>query len=496
MAVRNIRGIGRTKPIPVLHFIPPRFNLIYKLELVSPTETIDITKLIVEGEFTDGVTSTIGSFNFKILDPSNTNSGKIDEFDTVNLYLDYGSTATTLRFSGKIERKANVEYAFLELSGRSVALNVTGINVTYDSSGSKARSVILKEIVDKYFSGVISTANIEDDLTEVEKNYSEMPFWDVVEDLCDDGGRDAYISPSLVMNYFLKGSRDSTTEAIVERVNLINPIEFAKDTEELVTKVRIYGQKKGGIPIIATSDSDTTITKGITKELKIDNANIATQDQAKAFADWKFERNKVLPTLGAVQSLMLPTIAHGERVRIFSPTNNIPPVFYEINSYTHSFSKSGAPKTIVNIKKPRLNIPEILKRNIQFQTETTEGDNPNEMEFSIIYDFTTETGGTKSNVQITDGVLKTTAGNSAGTWISPPITIPTRATAIESRMTGDSLASTQFFVDMTGSNVFTQIAGPNTTAKTIATGKKVQIKLALNSANTQIRSVGLLYKIT
>ena len=495
--VRNIKQIGRSrnvKPIPVIHFIPPKFSAIYKLELVSSTESIDVTKSLVEGEFTDGVTTTVGEFNFKLLDASNNYSGRINEFDTINLYLDYGTTATTLRFSGKIERKSNTEYVFLELTGRSVAINTTGTNVTYNSNGLKARSVILTEIVDKYFSGTISTSGIEEDLGTIEKVYSEVPFQEVLEELCDSGVRDAYISPSLVMNYFAKGSRSNITEAIVEERNLITPHDFAKDTEEVVTKVKVYGKKVSGIPVLATSDSDTTITKGITKELKIDNSNIANETQGKSLADWEFTKKKVLPTLGSVESLMLPTLAPGEKLRIVSPANNIPPLFYEINSYTHSFSETGVPKTIVNIKKPRLNIPEILKKNIKFQTEIVEGDNPNEMEFSLIHDFITETGGTKINTVIIDGVLKTTSGNSTGTWISPETVIDVSATAIEPRISGDNLAGVQIFVNMTGGNDFTQIAGPNTSAETVITGQHVKIKLVINSANTQIKSVGLLYK--
>ena len=499
MAARNVRRIGgskNVKPIPVTHFIPPKSNPIYKLELVSSTETIDVTNKLVEGEFTDGVTSTIGNFTFRILDPSNNFSGRIDEYDTVNLYLDYGATATTLRFSGKIERKSNVDYVYLELSGRSVALTTTGVNVTYNSDGQKARSTILTEIIEKYFSGVITTGGIETDSGTIQANYSEVPFWDVVEALCSSGGRDAYISPSLEMNYFLIGSRRSTTEAVVEDRNLINPFDFAKDTEEVVTKVKIYGKKINNIPVLATSDSDTTVTKGITKERKIDNANLLDEVQAKAVADWEFEQNKVLPTLGGVISLMLPTIAPGQKIKMVSPSNNIPPEYYEVSSYSHKFSEKGVPVTVVNIKKPRLNIPEIIKKNIVFQTAIVEGDNPNEMEFSLITDFNTDSTGDKSDVQITDGVLKTTEGNTTGTWTSTLKVLDEVATAIEPRITGNNLAGVQVFVSMNGGTTFTQVAGPNTTSQKIVTGKNVKLRVVLNSSTAQVSSVGLLYKIS
>ena len=37
----------------------------------------------------------------------------------------------------------------------------------------------------------------------------------------------------------------------------------------IYTKVRVYGRRDGNVPIIASSQEDTTNTKGITKDLKI-----------------------------------------------------------------------------------------------------------------------------------------------------------------------------------------------------------------------------------
>ena len=59
--VRNIRGIGGIKPIPVNIFIPPKFNAIVKIEIVTASDTYDITDFVEAGSWTDGATEGIGS---------------------------------------------------------------------------------------------------------------------------------------------------------------------------------------------------------------------------------------------------------------------------------------------------------------------------------------------------------------------------------------------------------------------------------------------------
>ena len=193
-AVRNVGKISssrKPKPIPVIHFIPPAAAQIYKIEIVTNTTTEDVTDLLVNGEYTDGVTDAIGSFFFRLLDANNTLGDIVTEFNTVNVYLDYGNVATTLRFAGKIERKSSAEQIYLDVSGRSIAMITTGVNVTYDSEGPKSRSSILSSIINKYFSGTITTSGLEDDNGPYDVNYAEMPFWSVVEDICNAGPESA-----------------------------------------------------------------------------------------------------------------------------------------------------------------------------------------------------------------------------------------------------------------------------------------------------------------
>lgn len=504
--VRNLRGIGKPKPIPVFHFIPPFFSPVWKIEVVTDTETIDITDLLVEGSYLDGVTNSVGEFDFKILDPNNTNSDKIEEFDTVNVYLDYGKIATTLRFVGKIERKSNQNQVYLIITGRSLGMITTGTNITYSSDGPKARSLILKEIINtkeadgvtpKYFNGIISDTGIEDDLTEIEVNYEEMPFWDVVEEICISGGRDAYVSSDSVFNYFLKGSRQNTTEAVVEDINLVEAIDYTIDTQDVYTKVRVYGKKVNNIPIIATTQPDTSNTKGIIKELKINNNSITSGTQALELAEATAEDKKLPPTLGSIISLLLPTLLPGEKVNIANPTNNIPPAGYKINSFRHMFSSEDSPKTELIIQKQRVELSTILKSNIKFQSDIPDSVNKYDLDFSYIIGFDSESG-THDDTIINEGHLKVSPGSSNGSWVSDIINLSGNVEVLELRWNGDNLiksynlTTSKLWYSFTGGAPWTPyIIG----ASAAVNGSQLRIRADLNDSTAQTSNIVALYKI-
>jgi hypothetical protein len=511
MAVRNIGGFGKPKPIPVIHFIPPRFSPVWKVEIATDTETIDVTEIVFSGEFSDGVTDNIGDFVFRLLDPSNNVSNRIEEFDTVNIYMDYGKTATTLRFVGKIERKSNAEQIFLDISGRSVAMITTGTNVTYSSSGLKARSEILTEIIELRFSGLIATTGIEEDLVEIEVNYSEIPFWQIVAEICNGADRDAYVGTDLVFNYFARGSKYNRTEAVVENINLVEAFDFAKDTEEIVTKVRVYGNIDGNVPIIYSSGSNTSQTKGIVKEYKQNISGIVTPAQAKDLAISKAASNLVAPTLGTISSMMLPTLLPGEKVKIANPTNNIPPADYEINSFRHMFSEDGAPTTTLVIKKERASVSRILKSNYVFQNDITDDINPLEMDYTVILDYRRQvstTGnavigegyfaqGVFDNVETEvsstgNGVLKTVSGET-GSWTSPEIQTEGLVSKISLNHNSEYIGATKFFVSLDRGLKFVEIGSAAGNFTFDSPQNSIIIKADIKSSSTRIEKIGINY---
>lgn len=92
MAIRNIQGIGNPKPIPIYHVIPPAFQPLWRVEIVTDYETIDVTELFT-GYYSDAVTSSIGDFEITIIDPIKQVSSRVNNYDEVVFYLDYAGKA-------------------------------------------------------------------------------------------------------------------------------------------------------------------------------------------------------------------------------------------------------------------------------------------------------------------------------------------------------------------------------------------------------------------
>lgn len=493
MAVRNLLSLGRTKPIPIFVWIPPTFGAIHKIEIVSSGTTYDVTDIMIEGEYTDGVTETIGSFSFKIDNSTQIYTNLFSAYDIVNVYIDYASSATTKRFSGYIERVANSDYNLI-ITGRSLAAKYMGKNVTYSVSDA-LRSDTLKNVLAKYFSDITQT-NIETDTGTATVNYFDKPLFDVVEELSMAGDFDAYLDVNNDFHYFSSGSRQNTTEAVVHEYNLISTGDFSSDASDVANKVKVYGAQDGNIPILATAPDTTSQTTYGIKELKINDESINTISQAQARADYELSINKDPPVIGEVLSLGLPTLQPGEQVRISDPSNGLNPAYYTIQKYTHKFNNDEPFQTTLTVQKERSTIPRILKKRIRFESELSANNNPNELDYSNPFSFSSDSG-THTNTVISvnsstgKGELKTD-GSSSGTWISDTVNLDSNITAIEPRISGINLPGVLLSISTDGGLLFTSISSGTIT---IPAGKNIQMKININSADTVVSGAGFLYSL-
>jgi len=509
MPVRNIGAIGvknrdRDKPIPIHVPIPPLYDAVYKIEVISDGTTYDITLDLIEGKYTDGITDTIGDFEFKIQNGGEDYTDIFSVYDEVRVYLDYGSSADNQRFTGYIERVSRSNNNIV-LSGKGGAIKVMGKKVIY-SATSKARSTILAEIISENFSDILTTNNLESDTGTATVSYSEKPFWEIVQELCRQGGYDAYIDKDLDFNYFESGSRKTTTESIVHDRNLIETGDFAPDAEGIYNKVRVYGKEYNGIPIIATAKDSTSISTYGPKELKINDSNITTQSQAQARADFELSSSQNPPTVGTLKSLCLPTLAPGEQLPISDPMNGLEPGYYSIQKFTHTFSNDDPLMTEVTIQQERSSIPTIMKKRIKFESEITAITNLNDMDYTILYNFNSDIG-SNSNTTITktnpdpntgefqDGYLAISEGSSVGTWTSATTTLDSNVDSVEMRISGDNIGvdSMSGWVSTDGGTTWTEAT--RTQGISVPSGKRLAIKLELFDTDTKINTVALLYKL-
>ena len=117
-SVRNV------KRVPTFMWVPPTQDIEFKIEVVDSSGTVyNVTDEIVEGEYTDGITETIGNFVFRIDNTDENFTDKFSLYNEIRIYTDYATSATTKRFTGLIE-KISTEEEDIIITGRSNASRV------------------------------------------------------------------------------------------------------------------------------------------------------------------------------------------------------------------------------------------------------------------------------------------------------------------------------------------------------------------------------------
>jgi len=473
------------------HWKPPLSTAAYKIEIVRNDGTVDdVTEIISFCEVEDGVTDTIGKFEVEIYNPNETYSGLYNGMEIFRYYSDYASEATTLRFRGRAEKIIYTENK-IRITGRSEALFFMDITVTQNYLGQEA-STILTDLVSKYSSGFTVT-NVDTSSTDVTVNWYQKPFWDCVAELCKSAGYDCYVDKDLDFHFFETSSVTNTGEAIVHGYNLLENGEFADDLSFVINRVIVYGAQQEGIQVIYTAEDSESITTYGAREEIISDSNVTDYNQAKELAEYHLSIKKDPPQIGEITGILLATIQPGERIGLSDPQNNVPTGTYDILSYKHRLDMERTLITIVKVNKEPRKFSHILKKMVErdnAKQQTTI--NPEEMRFSYDFLFDSDTG-THSDTEITDGVLKPTAAT--GTWTSPSRGMSSDIDKVYLILTGEVL--TDVTVSVSGDDGNTYQAITNRTALTLssAKGNSLKVKVDFSSADPQIKSLSMQYKL-
>lgn len=488
--VRNISSLGRVKPIKVHVWIPPIYDALHKIEVVRSDGTLDdITDYVLEGEIIDGATNSIGVFSFIMDNSSEEYRGVWIGNEIVNVYIDYATSATTKRFRGRIE-KISYQNNQIKIIGRSESVKLLNLNAT--GGGTGEASVLLKALLSAYTPDFTQN-NIDTTTTTMTQYAYQKPVFEVIQEYCQTVSFDFYVDADLDCHFFESGSVKNTTEAVIHDMNIFSVDDFGDEYSEIKNSIRVEGAEIDGTPLLYAAE-DTGSTYGTNselgiRELIIKDENIITRQQAinRANAELSLALNP--NTVGEIECKGLATIQPGQQIRISAPDSNLPPAYYTIISYTHKFE--GEMRTILTINKEKTKISEIMKERISREQKAKQISNPYGCKYSWNFDFESDTGD-HSNTQITDSVLKLSAGQSSGTWISESFTAESNLTLVQLKLNGTSLAGTKVFLSTDGGITDTQIWGVGWKT-TFPSEKNLKLRVSIGSANTQIDGMALLY---
>lgn len=470
------------------------FSPIYKFTITRTDGTEDdLTDVAHLIEVEDYATDSIGRFKFEVYNPNEDYTGVWQPKNIVRYYKDYSTVATTLRFRGRVER---VEYkeGKVVVSGRHDILQGMEIVVNKTYTNQEVSS-ILTDLVTTYLSGFTVT-NVQTTTVSKTITWADKPFWDCVQELCDNTGYECYVDSSLDFRFFPSGSVTNSTDAIVHESNLDSVEGFTTNDSTLVrNRVRVYGGEVDGIRPFATSEDSTSQSDNFERIEIIQDDSITSYSEAKALADAILEQKKNAPQVGQVKStIILGTIQPGENLRLSSPLDNLPPTYYFTKGYKDTIDLNALElSTTVYVNKEPRKISDVLSSIIRRDSsQQNTSVNPNDMDSS--YDFTFDTdSGTHSNTQITSSVLKLTSGSTTGSWTSPSRIETNNITQVYILSTGQTLTGVLFDVSTDGGNSY-QTVGLKTLTTLTNQGQALVIRVRITDTSAQVESLSVQVK--
>ena len=466
--------------------IPKPRNAKIKVELNGD----DLTGKTMESLFSYPVTSGIGTFRMTISNAAGQLSGKYVAGNFIKFYAD-NTDGTTLQFWGRVD---NVKESIgdrgqvLEIEGRHRAYTLTEYLICYSAIESEP-SQILKDIIDKLptsygftYSNVVATE------TSMNVQWNYKPFWDCVMEICNYAGFDCYVDNNLDFHFFEANSIENNADAVVEGDNLIDSKGWGINDYYEKTRVVAIGQSEEGLPIVYTAISDDEGDE--IREVFIKDVSSNTETSVKNLAEAKLLEITNLTPTATIKSFGLETIKPGDNIWLLIPRQQVHGQ-YKLKNIIQKFgTSSGGWRTELSVEEEQENVSQILNGLNQQSDRLKVADNINKLNYSWYFGFDA-TSGTHSTTEITEGVLKTD-GSASGTWISNLKEADESATYCEIRVKGQSIPGTLFYVSI--DNGITYQSLDQSTLKTLSPpGKNLRIKVELNSADTQIYSLVLLY---
>jgi hypothetical protein len=410
--------------------------------------------------------------------------------DDIIFKMDF-SDGSTNQFKGILEERTNVfknGLITLKIRGSQLSGNLLDIMVTEEYSSAKI-SDIWKDLVDQYLTGYTYN-NVETINTQVDVKWENKPLLDCFIDLMNLGDCDAYLDDTKDFHLFLKNSKVNDQDAIVWEDSLIELKGLGTDSVDVRNKIQIIGEADG-LPVLFTSqDSSSQGSFGV-KEKVLTATSVTDETQAEKLAGAEKTLLKNPPEKGSAVSLFLPNIKPAHLIYVIFPPHKIHKRYRPIK-YTFKVPSEEMEVFFSQEKS----IPKLFKERIQKDLNQEPIKNPFKMLYS--YNFTFDDmnkidEAASNNIEVEDGNLKIVSGTT-GTMVSATKEFPQTINKVSLQVKGESLSGTEYYFTADGSDNWQKISGLNLEEDVVNKGKKLKVKVVLNSSNTRIDALALLFK--
>ena len=480
--------------------IPREFSPDWKVEVIRTDGTVDdVTNDVLYCKYNLIVTEGIGDFEIRLDDGSEVYAGYYSGTEIVRIYIDNGTSASTKRYEGKVEKVKKIykDSYQLQLIGRHISKELFEILVTKSYSNTLA-STILTNLVTSYLTGY-TTNNVTATTDFISISWSDKPFWDCIRDLCEMSNFDFYVDDDKDLHFFQRNSI-LYREEVIWTDEVIEVTGLGDTTFDIKNRVRIYGQDDSGLPVVYTAnDLISQAAYGSIEAPPISDGSIKTYEEAKKVGDGQIALWKAKKFQGQAIVYGFPTVLAGNHIWVSLPEHSIQGT-YRIMQVTQEIGLeiSEGFRTTLSIEKPIKDLTLVLRdsqRSIEGK-DTSKSQNPNQLKFSYNFPFSdTSNIESMSSTEISNGKLILSSGANTGTMTTSARTVSDIITKVELRYEGTALDQSTFEISVNNGLNWETVTRDN--LLTVAnTGKFLKIKVTLiisGSTRGELDGLTILY---
>lgn len=422
--------------------------------------------------------------------------------EVVKVYLDFAS-GTTQIFEGRLMKTVPEfdRFPTLTIHAKDYGQEAMDVPVfkkySTDTDIGEIADDLISEYLPNHTRGNIDTSTGVTATPE----FQGMNLWDCLRELAHiygDDDYDFYVDFDKDWHFFKKGSRthDQTSGiAAVYGQNLIttnvnDPLMNKKN------KITIKGQDVDGVPIIATKENESDQNKYWTMHEVIMDTNLTTQAQVENKAASILTERLTPKLTGKIVTDGLPGATPGYKIMVSDPGSNLNG-FVTITRVSHMV-RNGYRTEIEfseGVPKPESDeIANVMRDRVDNEQRRLSIDNEHGMENTYSFTFDDDTNIQQhSKTETSRGSLILQVDETVGTMITETKAADKDITKALVKVNGTNITNTEFHVSNNGGSTYESVE-PNTVTTLSATGKNLRLKVTLNSASTEIKSLSVMYK--
>jgi hypothetical protein len=456
---------------------------------------ISIRRDMISAKFSKVSIPETGMFEIEILNSAKEYTGRFNQYDVVQLFLDRNS-GTTIEFLGYIDKITDNfgGYGYtLKISGTHIQGQLTKTLVNENIDGSLDGASILNLLKASYMPSGWTIDYTATSTTKPIITWQEQSLCDCIADICNILSADAFVDDSKVLHIFDKGTRNNDNEAIVWNDTLISFSEVGYQSLTSSNSIKVYGDDGSGLPIIYMIDNTEMQTAaGFIKTELISDSSINTVSQAKTIADSQMALNSISSNIieGDVNCFILETLNPSETIWVSDP-NVRAHGQYVVYKVEHKFPSE---QTIVTLGKER-RVTQLFKSQAETNKALSSNNNPYKMtsSWNLTFDSDSDIYSKDTNVQRVGGKVSLSSGTQG--IFSCVTTLTDDITAVHLRTVGSNNSLIVFKLSADGGITYQTLNLESITNldAIIPSGTSIILNITMPN-NTDIDSIALLMK--